>query len=134
VFLWNILSVFLSNCDHSLFFSVLCMAFLPISYWSLPLRGPDGLTRAYRVPSPQYYPPSGVHMVLSLAPIEVLMPKLSLPALSQTTTPNPLPSLTAANHRMIINGKVMSKVKVHVDNFRIGTAFEPGPVGTAHYS
>ena len=63
--------------------------------------------------------------VSSPARIEVLMLKLSLPALSQTTTPNPLPSLTGANPRTIINGKVMYKVKVHVDNFRIGTAFEP---------
>jgi len=32
--------------------------------------------------------------------MEVLLPKLSLPTLSQTTTPNPVPSLTGTNPLM----------------------------------
>jgi len=46
--------------------------------------------------------------------------------------PQTLHSLTAANRRTIINGKVMTGRKVHGDKFRIGTAFELGPAGTAH--
>jgi len=53
--------VFLSNCDHSILLLYFVYGFSTIFQTEPSLTGPgrlDSLTRVYRVPSPQYYPPS----------------------------------------------------------------------------
>jgi len=52
---------------------------------------------------------------------------------NNTHHPETLHSLTAANRRTIIDGKVMTGRKVHGGIFCIGTAFELGPAGTAYH-
>jgi len=94
--------VFLSTCDYFCillyFVHGFSTTFLPKPSLTGPSR-PDGLTRAYRVPSPQYYPPSGAHspmITMELSSTMITM-ELSSPMITMELS-SPMITMELSSH------------------------------------